>query len=423
MINSTSPFFQIINRIAGTLKKKIVLVTNKQPSSNPRLVKEATTLAAKGYAVSVVYNHWSRWADTTDKIILEANPGIEWIKTGSNPLQNKVAYWFIRLRHKCYRVLANSFPRKKRLQVLATSQFYPELEKRTCSIKADLYIAHNLGALPAAAKAAAINNSRYAFDAEDFHRQQETGNHKEAYSTALIEDHYFNQASFITAGSPLIAAEYKKNYPALEFTTINNVFSKQQQPAFTELNTTPLKLFWFSQTLGLKRGLQDIIKAVNTITSFIIELTIVGDDLNGVKDTIRSQLTNAAHKLIFLPPCSEETLINTAAQNHIGLALEPGFSINNNIALSNKLFTYLLAGNAVIMSATAAQQLFYDQYPQVGWCYQPGDTAALKRILTEAYTNTALLAAKRRNAWELAGTTLNWENEQGKFLSLVNLAL
>ncbi len=59
------------------------------------------------------------------------------------------------------------------LQVQAATQFYPELKKSACDIKADLYIAHNLGALTAAAMAAQKNNARYSFDAEDFHRAQE----------------------------------------------------------------------------------------------------------------------------------------------------------------------------------------------------------------------------------------------------------
>ncbi len=55
------------------VKKHIVLVTTKQPSSNPRLVKEATALAANGYDVSVVYNFWNMWADEADISILKAN--------------------------------------------------------------------------------------------------------------------------------------------------------------------------------------------------------------------------------------------------------------------------------------------------------------------------------------------------------------
>lgn len=405
------------------VKKHIVLITTKQPSSNPRLVKEATALAAEGYDVSVVYNFWNYWADEADKNILKANSSIKWVKTGSHPIRNKTAYWYTRIRYKCYRIMAGSFSNNLMLQVQAATQFYPELKKSACDIKADLYIAHNLGALAAAAKAAQKNNARYSFDAEDFHRAQEEDDHKEANSINLLESHYFPGAVFITAASPFIAAEYKKHYPAIDFTVINNVFSKQQQPAFTHLNKTPLKLFWFSQTVGLKRGLQEVIKAVNRITEFTIEFTILGDSDNSVKQMLQSCFTNNKHILSFIPPCNEEKLIEIAAQHHIGLAIEPGFSVNNNIALSNKLFTYLLAGNAVILSATPAQKLFYQQYPQIGWCYSTGDINTLVQYIEDAYNNIESLSSKRQHSWQLANTILNWENEKEKFLLQVKQAV
>lgn len=401
------------------VKKTILLVTTKQPSSNPRLVKEATALAAEGYNVSVVYNFWSLWAEDADEIILKKNTAINWIKAGGHPVHSKIFYWYTRIRYKCYRVLAGLFSNNLFLQVQAATQFYSELKKITCGIKADLYIAHNLGALAAAAEAAKINNSKYAFDAEDFHRAQEEDDHKEANSINLIESHYFPKAGFITASSPLIAAEYKKLYPGIEFTVVNNVFNKQQQPAFSRLPEKPLKLFWFSQTVGIKRGIKDVINAMNRISAFAIEFTILGDAGKNVKEDLQSSFTNTKHRLSFLPPCNEEQLIAQAAQHQIGLALEPGFSVNNNIALSNKLFTYLLSGNAVILSATPAQQLFYQQYPQVGWCYSSGDIDALIKIIEEANTNGEALNEKRRRAWELASTQLNWENESEIFLTLV----
>jgi glycosyltransferase involved in cell wall biosynthesis len=87
------------------------------------------------------------------------------------------------------------------------------------------------------------------------------------------------------------------------------------------------------------------------------------------------------------------------------------------------LFTYLLAGNAVIVSATPAQKLFYDEYPQIGWCYSTGDIDALVKIIEAAYNDPAYLNSRRQYCWQLANTTLNWENEKEKFLSQVKKAV
>ena len=403
--------------------KRILLITTKQPSSNPRLVKEAIVLYNAGYDVTVLYNFWSVWADETDKEILQSNKGINWQRVNGHPVQNKIYYWYTRLRHKIYKILAAKFPRNIFLLQRAEAQFFPELMNAAKKMNAALYIAHNLGALPVAAKAAKINLSKYAFVAEDYHRSMAADDSEQLPGTSILEDKYLPGCAYITAASPLIAAAYRLNYPAISFTVINNFFSKQLQPAFNKFSETPLKLFWFSQTIGLNRGLQDAIAAMNEILDFKIECTIVGDATGKVKQALMDMLKNPNHSIHFKQPCTEKQLMTMASSHHIGLALEPGFSKNNNIALSNKLFTYLLAGNAVILSATEAQQFFFQQYPSIGWLYEVGNVQAFGNILRECNSDKGLLEEKRKNAWQLAADELNWENESVKFTGLVQTAL
>ena len=403
--------------------KKIVLITTKQPSSNPRLVKEAITLHNAGYEITVLYNFWSSWADETDKEVIQSNSAIHWQCVNGHPLENKAYYWYTRLRHKLYKMLAVKFPQNIFFNERAEAQFYTELKKAAKKIKAALYIAHNLGALPVAAQAAKMNQSQFAFDAEDYHRSMAAGANEQLVSVAMLEDKYLPGCAYITVASPLIAAAYKKHYRAINFTVINNFFSKKLQPFFEKISATTLKLFWFSQTTGLKRGLQDAIAAMNEIQDFKIECTITGDATQQVKDSLKALLNNQKHTIHFNQPCSEKQLIATASCHHIGLALEPGFSVNNYIALSNKLFTYLLAGNAVILSDTEAQQKFYQHYPSVGWLYKAGDVKAFAGILKECNSNRELLEEKRKNAWKLAANELNWEKESVKFMGLVAAVL
>jgi glycosyltransferase involved in cell wall biosynthesis len=404
-------------------EKKIVLITDKQPSSNPRLVKEAVALYGAGYSVTVIYNFWSVWAEEADKNIFSKFPGINWKRVGGHPVHSKINYWATRLLHKLYKVLADKFPGNLLLQVKASSLFYPALQSAASNIKADLYIAHNLSALPAAACAAKKNASSYAFDAEDFHRSQEAVSAKQAASVKIIEDHYFDGAKYITAASPLISTTYKKLYPQKEFETVNNVFSKTQQPVFTTIPGLPLKLFWFSQTVGLRRGLQDAVSAMNMVTAFPIELNILGDAGEETKNELLSLLTSSLHKVNFIAPCNEDELIKISSIHHIGLALEPGYSLNYQIALTNKVFTYILAGNALLLSATQAQEIFFKENPSIGWCYPPGDIAAFADILNKAGSNIQLLSEKRSASWTLGNAMFNWEVEQERFLKKVKEAV
>lgn len=390
---------------------KITLLTTGQPSTNPRLVKEADALAAAGYQVTVLYSYWAAWAEETDKKLLAAKP---WkaIQVGGSPQKQAWRWFYTRLRKKLSR-------RPER----ALCRTFDELLSKAIRTSTDLYIAHNLGALPAAALAAKKTRKLFGFDAEDFHRGEEDPNLSRDSPKALIEDRYLPLCAYTTAASPLIGAAYKNLFPELSWQPILNVFPASYQPDFQVGKGGPLNLFWFSQTLGQKRGIQDVILAMNEVPDVDIVLTLVGHSNAELQSYFLGLKRHENHQLIFLDPIPEEDLFQLSAQQDIGLALEPGFSPNNNMALSNKIFTYLLAGNAVIASDTDAQKQFMEQYPGIGRVYPIGDAQALAQIIRHYHENREELEATRRRAWELARTELNWEKEQTKFLQLIEHAL
>lgn len=54
---------------------KILLLTTAQPSTNPRLVKEAEALSEAGYWVKVLYCYRADWALKADREILKRAVG------------------------------------------------------------------------------------------------------------------------------------------------------------------------------------------------------------------------------------------------------------------------------------------------------------------------------------------------------------
>lgn len=400
----------------------IVLITTGQPASNPRLVKEAQALSAAGYRVTVLYSYWAAWAQRLDRDILEQ---AAWTgrQLGGDPGQARIRYAWTRLRRK----VAAGFPRHPAALKRIFCRAYDELVSAAVREKADLYIAHNLGALPVAAEAARRNQSRYAFDAEDYHRGEQSAESLFAQQVIRLEDQYMPDAIYLSSASPLIGQAYQSHYPINRIIIINNVFSKNIQPPYQAqplMSGAPLKLFWFSQTTGLNRGLQEIIQAMNMLENRHVQLTLIGQTSPEVQQALVRLLRRREEATIrFLPPVEKALLIEEASQHHIGLALEPAFSVNNDIALSNKLFSYLLAGNAVIASETHAQRKFMEQYPQVGRSYPIGDVRALAEILKYYWEHPESLEAARRNAWQLAHDELNWETEQQKLLTLVRSVL
>ena len=228
-------------------KLKVLLVSTGQPSLNPRLVKEADTLAAHGYDVTVLYSYWNDWGTAFDQLLL---PTRKWkaIRIGGDPDQKPLLYFISRLIHKAARLINKKTNGRKfaELAIARTSYFMLRTAKK---YKADIYIGHNLGALPATIRAAQTNQKPCGFDAEDFHRHEVSDDpgHPDVVLKAFLENKYFPKVDYLSTSSPTIASAYKEIFPKNEFTVLLNVFpalSTIPKPV-ANLNA-PILLLWSS---------------------------------------------------------------------------------------------------------------------------------------------------------------------------------
>ena len=159
-----------------------------------------------------------------------------------------------------------------------------------------------MGALPAAAKAAAQWKAKMIFDAEDFHRGEQSYYPAQVKTIMWLEEKYLPIATAITTASPLIAGEYKKLFPQQKIVVVNNVFSKKYlQPLVSNSHGT-LRLFWFSQNVGQYRGLEIFIKALNELPQADISLTIMGNRRSADYEAALLALSKFPHQIIFRDP-------------------------------------------------------------------------------------------------------------------------
>ena len=150
---------------------RICLVTTSQPSANPRLVKEADALVAAGHDVHVVGAHWVDWATTPTLRWLPSRGWsfsfVDWRRAVSGRRSGgrlgSAAHGAASLR----RDRPDAAGRGSRIDS-RRARARAEVHRHP----ADLYIAHNLGALPIAIDAARRVGARVGFDAEDFHSGQ-----------------------------------------------------------------------------------------------------------------------------------------------------------------------------------------------------------------------------------------------------------
>jgi glycosyltransferase involved in cell wall biosynthesis len=400
------------------MRKKIVIVTTGQPSTNPRMVKEYQALKRAGFEVTVLYSYWVDWAVKTDEILFEKGDldRNDFILIGGSPSHHRQQYWFSRIIHKVSRQMMGFWPGLFAAFAIARPAYF--LWRASRKIKADLYIAHNLGALPPAVWAARKHKAAAGFDLEDLYSGQFDPSFDKMHATAVyLERKFLPACNFLIAASPLIAEAYEplvnRSIPV-----INNVFSKAFLQTPVKRVDKTLRLFWFSQTVGENRGLETIVQAIKLLPDYNIQFHVMGS----CSDDFRQRLSNMAHRseaIHFLPPVPADDLFSVAASYDIGMASEVPHNENRDRCLTNKLFVYLTAGNCVLASDTKAQRLFMEQHPGIGHLYGHNNPEELAGYLEAFYNEPDHLQQCKQQAYDLAIKKYNWESEEGLLLSQI----
>lgn len=408
---------------------RICLVTPGHLSTNPRLVKEADALSARGFDVRVVAADYLGWARAADAEFRTR----AW--RAENPVTfGPLAPMATRLRQALGQRGARLCVARgwggARAQERAWHPAAPDFMKAVAGVRADLYIAHYPAALAAAAYAARVHGAAYAFDAEDFHLgdiPEDTAFEPARRLTRTIEQRYLPGAAYMSAAAPLIADAYGQAYRIARPTVVLNVFSRADAPPAPtrqgDARPGP-SLYWFSQTIGPDRGLECAVLAIARAAS-APHLHLLGQCATGFREklTALAQANACAARLHFHPPEPPSTMARRAAAYDIGLAGETRVTPNRQYALTNKLFTYLLAGVPIIASDTPAQRAFAAAEPECTALYAVDDADALAARLDDWLLSPARLAEARACAFALGQARYNWEVESEILIALVENAL
>lgn len=408
--------------------RRVCLITTGHPSTNPRLVKEAEALSEAGYGVSVVACKFLEWADKADEQFARRPWTIAWCRFGDRA--SVMRREWLRSRRRLNRMLVSTLGYKPAFVLRAFHYVIPELARLACKQAADLYIAHNLGALPAAARAAELHAARLGFDAEDFHRGElaETPENEEVLKlTRWIEEGYMPRCDYVTAASDGIAEAYHQALSVPCPTTILNVFPLAERstpvaPEALRRETRPgtRSLYWFSQTIGPNRGLEDALATLPLLDDDV-HLFLRGQWASGYQAAFmrRAADLGVSHRVHGLSPVPPAELIPRAARHDVGLALEQPATPNRDLCVTNKIFTYLLAGVPCAATATAGQRRLCADLPEATRLCDPGDPVSLARAVRSLLGNTSARHAANRYGTQ----RYNWEVEKEKFLRQVSKAL
>jgi glycosyltransferase involved in cell wall biosynthesis len=397
-------------------------------SFQPRTLREADALSAAGHDVRVVCRH-------TDSVL--TNYDHELMRTRQWKLQpvelqrngNSHRLWLVEAsRARTFQRLFRLGVRSEGVAVGSYVRGFRAALAIASAEPADWFIAHTQAALPIAAAAARRWKARLGFDCEDL--VSELGDDSPEV-VKMIERRYLPGCEYISAPSTSMAARLSEQYGVRPPLVLYNVFPLELAAGISAPSQRParraLRLHWFGQTIGPGRGLEEAIEALRNFRDEV-ELHLRGR----VTDAYRSHLESRAVSdstepragrpchVVFHELVKHDEVIKSMEQFDVGLSLERADHGNYALTITNKLFSYLLAGLAVAATDTPGNREILSQIPSAGFLYQAGQPESLAQGVQRWLSDRVELRQAQQAAWDAARSQFCWDLEKEKFLGLLN---
>jgi glycosyltransferase involved in cell wall biosynthesis len=394
------------------------------------MLKSADALTAAGFAVRVIATLHEPWATATDRDVASRR---SWKAETIDYRRGEggATYWWTGARHRAAGAAAGRIgPGRVPFAVVsrAFGRVHSELVRAISADPGDLIYGGTTGALAAIAEGARRSGTPYGVDLEDFHSGETSGSDAPLVDalSARVEHAVIRGAAFVTTSSEAIAAAYRER-DACRAEVIHNTFALPPQPPdMSRVDPSRLRVYWFSQTVGPGRGLEDAILALGR-TGIAAHLALRGRPQAGyiAALTTLAGLHAPRLELVHLDPAPPDAMVDCARGYDVGLALEQMTPRNRQLCLTNKAFTYMLAGTAVAITDTPGQHALGADLGRAAALVPAGDVDALAAAFARWAGDPAELDCAKRTAWSAASRRWHWEHEleSGRLLALVREAL
>jgi len=409
----------------GMSPSRIVLISGNSLCHNPRVMKAATTLARDGYDVHVLGAWLEADLKARDQAMLQqALFRFEPVFDATLP---GAAHTLRRARRKAANTIYRLTGWQSRDQL---GYGIGRLLARARALAADLYIAHSEPALYVAWRLMR-DGRRAGVDMEDWYSQDLLAGARAQRPLGLLrrlESELLVKGAYATCPSRAMSQALVAAYGGKSPTVIYNAFPAAERTAIDGVrkdrrNTAVPSIYWFSQTLGPGRGLEDLIAALPLLDRDV-EIHLRGRAAPGMNEWIRSQTPDRWHERVFLHPLvPNEELLSRLAEHDIGFAGEQKYCRSRDLTVTNKILHDLLGGLSVVASDTAGQREVAMQASGAVTLYEPGNPAALAQALRRLIDSPDGLARAKAASLQAAEQTFCWERQETVLLRHIQEAL
>jgi len=415
------------------LKRRVCIVTPGYISSSPRVVREADALHAAGFDVRVVFTQGglTEVRAFDDQLLRERPWRASVFRWSASAPSERLAYYRSGIRHHVARALSKRGATLDGVIARAEGRVYPELASLAQKEPAELYIGHYPAGLAAAAVASRRHGAALGYDIEDLYAETfpPSPSWNESRTRIIaIERRLTGSCRHLTAVSDLVADEFAKRYETARPIPIYNCHPWSDRGRMDGLTKerlgADLSLFWFSQTVGLDRGLQTVIRAAG-LARHPVQIHLRGA-VDSDTRRVLAELAEAhgvSRAVHFHPRCAAEELLSRAAEHDVGLALETDTALNRALSVTNKIFLYFVAGISVVATDLPGQGHVMRTAPSAGALYSADDARAIARALDRWVERPESLASAKAAALEAGRARWNAESEGVRLVHSVERAI
>ena len=288
--------------------------------------------------------------------------------------------------------------------------------------KFDLIYANDLDTLIPCFVAAKIKNSKLIYDTHELFTEvpELTSRPRVQKIWLKIESAIFPKLKHVITVNDSIAQIYSQKY-RIPITAVRNVpeYHKLETDLKTreqfKLSNDDFILIIQGSGLNIDRGVEEAVLAMKDCEGCILLIVGDGDVIPKAKEIVTRNKLDQKVKFISRRPYEELMKITRIAD--VGLLLDKNSSLNQELALPNKLFDYIHAGIPILSSALPEIKKIIKKY-DVGIFLSKTEPKIIEETILSYKANHKLRNQHKENC-KLAAEKENWDIEQQKLIDVI----
>tara|TARA_B100001287_G_scaffold236534_1_gene209149 strand:+ start:129 stop:1262 length:1134 start_codon:yes stop_codon:yes gene_type:complete len=288
--------------------------------------------------------------------------------------------------------------------------------------KVDLIYANDLDTLTPCYFVSKIKKTRLIYDTHEIFTEvpELTSRPKIQKIWLKIESAIFPKLKHVITVNDSIALIYSKKYH-IPITTVRNVpeYHKLEKDIKTreqfKLSNEDFILIIQGSGLNIDRGIEEAVLAMKDCEGCVLLIVGDGNIIPKAKELVARNKLDQKVKFISRRPYEELMKITRIAD--MGLLLDKNSSLNQELALPNKLFDYIHAGIPILSSALPEIKKIIKKY-EVGIFLSKTEPKIIQETILFYKANHKMRKQHKENC-KLAAEKENWGIEQQKLIDVI----